>query len=116
MVNMAGAEKTQIEYIEEKYKNFTLEMRAQWLLDQAAEVRLSEEMVAAAQQQAEEARIKLARFIALQTAPDVWKLLSREQADEIIDCQPQGAGAFGLDIEEGEELEMRWRQRTGVNQ
>jgi hypothetical protein len=116
MVNMAGAEKSQIEYIEEKYKDLTLELRAQWLLDQAAEVRHAEEMIAAAEQYAQEARVKLARFIALQTAPDVWKLLSREQTDEITDCQPQGAGAFGLDIEEGSELEMRWRQRTGVNQ
>jgi hypothetical protein len=87
---------------------------SQWLIDQAATVRSAEEAVRGAKQEESEARQKLARYIAIHTTPEIWSLLSGDQADEVIDCQPDGEGYFGLGAEEGSLLYEQWIANTGA--
>lgn len=112
---MTGQENSELNRSELNKGYLTIEQRAEWLVAQAALVRHAEERALAAQIEVKGAQQELARFTAKHSSPEVWSELSPEQADEIIDCFPDGEGYFGLDVDEGIELATVWLERTGID-
>jgi hypothetical protein len=108
------AEKDNYSKVQERYSGLTPEQKATWLITQADVIRAREEEARTAAAAVTEAQLALARFTAMHTSPDVWALLPSHVADEVTECFPDGAGYFGLDPEEGQELARLWEERTGV--
>jgi hypothetical protein len=109
-----SAEQDNYSKIQERYSRLTPEQRAMWLITQADVIWAREEEARTAAAAVTEAQLTLARFTAMHTSPEVWDLLPSHVADEVTDCLPDGAGFFGLDPVEGQELARLWEERNGV--